>query len=283
MFIRFIRWWKQWRSEWLDYPLRQGMVWAGRYRIEQFLGMGSYGQAYRCIDLQAGATVLMKRAKPSKRDIARRMLERESGIMQQLDHPQIPKWLNQAKHRREASLIMAFVDGDNLEQLIMGQGRTYTQLEGLFIVRQLLAPLKHLHEAGFVHRDVRIPNVLASGERIGLIDFGLACRIGEEQPDERQKMAEDGEPSGFADSWGAVKQQMRYPYPSSDLYGLGHLFLFLMYAGYVAEDGQEELGWEEELVLEPAVKGFVRGLLEKRWQAAAECERELAAILDGRQ
>ncbi|EFM09479.1 serine/threonine protein kinase [Paenibacillus curdlanolyticus YK9] len=285
MFSRLSTRWKQWRRQWLDYPLRQGKMWAGRYRIEQFIGMGSYGQAYRCIDMQTGAVVLMKRAKPSKHAIGREMLKRESEMMRQLTHPQIPRWLGNVKHRRESSLIMAFMDGYNLEEWIMERAQTYTQADALRIVGQLISPLKHLHEAGYVHRDVRIPNVLASGERIGLIDFGLACRIGEEAPDDRMKAAEEreGEPSGFADSWGAVKQQMREPYPMSDLYGLGHLFLFLMYAGYVSVEGQEERSWEEELELEPAVKDFIRGLLEKRWQTAVECERELGAVLDAMQ
>ncbi|RAP74736.1 serine/threonine protein kinase [Paenibacillus montanisoli] len=261
---------QRWQN-WVDYPLRQGAVYAGKYRVERFLGMGSYGQAYRCIDLSSGLPVLMKRGKPSKRGLAREMLKRESDMLQRLDHPQIPKWLDYAAHRKEEVLVMELVEGDNLEHAIMEQGRMFTQQEALYLVRQLLRPIRHMHEAGYVHRDVRIPNVLASGDRIYLIDVGLACRIGE--------AAAEGEPIGFADSWGAVKHRMRVPEPASDLYGLGHLFLFLMYAGYKPLEGQEERGWEEELALEPAVKAFVQGLLESKWRTAAECEQELDRIL----
>ncbi|MBD2844756.1 hypothetical protein IDH44_06100 [Paenibacillus sp. IB182496] len=50
---------------------------------------------------------------------------------------------------------------------------------------------------------------------------------------------------------------MREPRPASDLYGVGHLLLFLLYAGYeepaagkTGAPGQEpEPGWDEELEL----------------------------------
>jgi len=272
-------WWRQRRNDWLDYPLRQGTVWAGKYRVERPLGMGSYGQAYRCTDLRTGAAVLMKRSKPSKREAGREMLRRESELMRRLRHPQIPQWLDEAVHRNETILVTELVEGDNLEQSIMELGYAYTEREALTIVLQVLRPLRYLHEAGYVHRDVRIPNVIRSGESVWLIDFGLACQIGEEQPDKWRGAEELPEAGGVGNGWSAVKRRMRKPEPSSDLNGLGHLFLFLMYAGYVSREGQEERGWEEELTLQPPVKRFLTGLLEGRWKTAADCERELERLL----
>ncbi|NIK69280.1 protein kinase [Paenibacillus sp. BK720] len=260
----------------MDYPLRQGMIWGGKYRIEEFLGMGSYGQAYRSTDLRSGETVLLKRAKPSKRDTGRRLLEREGDILQKLDHPQMPKQLDWTVHRREEALVMTYVEGMTAEQAILLEGRTFTQLEALRIIEALLSPLQYLHEAGYVHRDVRIPNVMINAKGIYLIDLGLACRIGEENPDGRDAA---GPPSGFADSWGAVKFRMRQPEQASDLYGLGHLFLFLLYAGYTPRKGEEERSWEEELALEPEIRSFVRGLLDGRWTSVTEARQLLEQMM----
>jgi len=283
MLAGLLAWWRQRQLYWVDYPLRQGMVWAGRYQIEQYIGEGSYGQAYRCKDLQTGAIVLLKRSKPSKRKNGQRLLRRESDVMQALHHPQIPSWLGMVAHRREFALVMTFIEGDDLERSISEQGRTYTQWQALRIVRELLKPIGHLHAAGFVHRDVRIPNVLVRGECIYLIDYGLACRIGEVQPaDGAAERSKNQEPIGFADGWEAVKQRMRTPETSSDLHGLGHLFLFLMYASYVPDEGQEERSWEQELELHTDVKSFIRGLLDGRWQTAAVCERLLDDLLRNR-
>ncbi|WP_127531360.1 serine/threonine protein kinase [Paenibacillus kobensis] len=279
----FSAWWQQMKRSWADYPLRQGLVWAGKYRVEQPLGMGSYGQVYRCTDLKTGDAVLMKRGKPTKRNIGRQMLKHESGLMRSLRHPQIPEWKDEAVHRGETALVMEFVEGHNLEHSIMELGCTYTEREALLIVSQVLRPLKYMHEAGYVHRDVRTPNIIQRGESLWLIDFGLACRIGEEQPDEWRREGLDGEraegPAGFENSWGTAKHRMRRPEPASDLYGLGHVFLFLMYAGYVPNEGQEERSWEEELDLQPAVKSFVSGLLESKWDSAAECQSVVTSLL----
>ncbi|MBD3921347.1 protein kinase [Paenibacillus sp. PR3] len=280
MVARLWAWWKQRQLYWMDYPLRQGMVWAGRYRIEQYIGEGSYGQAYRCTDQQTGSTVLLKRSKPSKREVGQRLLRRESDVMQALRHPQIPSWLGEVVHRRESALVMAFIEGEDLERSMTEQGRTYTQWQALRIVRELLQPIGHLHAAGFVHRDVRIPNVVVCGERIYLIDYGLACRIGEEpQAEGATGISKEQEPIGFADGWEAVKQRMRAPETTSDLHGLGHLFLFLMYAGYEPDEGREELSWEQELTLDTNVKSFIRGLLDGRWQTAMACEQALSHLL----
>jgi serine/threonine-protein kinase len=85
-------------------------------------------------------------------------------------------------------------------------------------------------------------------------------------------------------SWSAVKRRMRVPVPASDLYGLGHLFLFIMYAAFVPEEGQAERSWEEELPLPPSVTFFVRRLLgqdEPGWHSAAQCAQELDGLMAG--
>lgn len=275
-------------NHWRDYPLRIGIIWLGRYRIERFLGMGSYGQAYACTDIKTENTVLLKRNRPSKKELGRLLLERESLILQELGHPQIPKWIRYEKHGRDEALIMELVEGDNLECKMMQQGRIYSLPESLNVINELLQPLGHLHQAGFVHRDVRIPNVVEKAGHIYLIDYGLSCRIGEQLPEALRTLLKETEPLGnrpsrlSAGSWAGAKLRMRQPFPASDLYGLGHLFLFMMYAGYEYKEGQAERSWEEELELPPAVKHFVRRLLqqdEPGWQSAAQCEMELEQLL----
>ncbi|RIX60241.1 protein kinase family protein [Paenibacillus nanensis] len=275
---------QKWRGiveAWRDYPLQPGKLWNGRYRIERLLGMGSYGQAYLCIDLETNEQVLLKRNKPSKGQTGIELLRRESEIMSALDHPQIPKRLAYSRRRRDEALIMQYVNGHNLEYMIYEQNETYSEAEALKMLQLLLKPIRYLHEQGYVHRDVRIPNVLLQGGLLHLVDFGLACRIGERLPEHLLEAL--GEGSGLAkDSAAAVKRRMRTPAPASDWFGLGHLFLFVMYAGYEPAAGAEEKSWEAELELQPEVKHFVGKLLndEYAWVTTEQCERELAALLD---
>lgn len=266
---------------WRDYPLQPGKLWNRRYRIERLLGMGSYGQAYICVDLETNEPVLLKRNKPSKEQIGIDLLRREREIMGTLNHPQIPKLLAYSKRRRDEALIMQYVDGHNLEYMIYEQNESFTEIEALKMVQMLLKPIRYLHEQGYVHRDIRIPNVLMRDGCLHLIDFGLACRINERLPDHLLEAL--GEGSGLAkDSAAAVKRRMRNPVPASDWFGLGHLFLFVMYAGYDHPVGAEEKSWEDELELQPEIKHFVRKLLndESAWETTAQCEQELAELLD---
>lgn len=271
--------WREIRNNWSDYPLQEGTVWGGQYEVLRFLGMGSYGQAYVCLDQRSGATVLLKRNKPSKRMLGIQLLQRERDVMQALSHEQIPRLIAYRSSGSEEAIAMDYVEGHNLEYIIYEQGGSFTVQEAMQVLKGLLQPLKHLHDSGYVHRDVRIPNVLIREGKPYLIDYGLACRIGEELPGPLKEAL--GETDVPADSAAALKTRMRRAHPASDWFGLGHLFLFLMYAGYTPPKDGMERSWEEELELPDAVQLFLRKLLneDQGWPCTAECERELDELL----
>ncbi|MFC4775950.1 serine/threonine-protein kinase [Paenibacillus sp. GCM10023252] len=316
--IRRLGSWQDWlrkaeqiRSNWQDYPLRDGTVWAGRYKVLRCQGMGSYGQAYACLDRETGQTVLLKRNKPSKGNLGRQLLRREDAILRSLNGPMIPKRLNYVQRHRDEALVMELVPGDNLEHRIMEQGRVYTEEEALRLLGQLMEVLAYVHQAGYVHRDVRIPNVLEHDGKITLIDYGLSCRKGEVLPEQIQRGlgdldepgSDEGEEPAEAAGWSAVKRRMRVPQPTSDLLGAGHLFLFMMYSGYEPPvEGEEgagsstpsertselepavELSWEEELQVSEGVSHLLRQLLAAGPHSdpsltAESCRREIDALL----
>ncbi|MFC4098659.1 protein kinase domain-containing protein [Paenibacillus xanthanilyticus] len=281
--------WRKIVQQWRDYPLREGAVIARRYRVERFMGMGSYGLAYAAVDAVNGSRVLVKVSKPSKGETSRALLRRESDIMRALDHPQIPRWLDYREERRRSVLAMELIEGVNLEARMMEESAVYDERAAARTVRALLAPLEHLHGRGFVHRDVRIPNVLEcrragmAAPAIYLIDFGLACRIGERLPEAlRRALGEDGDPAGSAGDWGDVKRRMRRPEPGSDLYGAGHFALFMLYSGYAPEEGADEADWRSELALSAPMRRWLeRSLGEGQpFRDALECAAELDAVIE---
>lgn len=258
------------RRAWRDYPLRTGTVAAGRYRIEAFLGMGSYGQAYRAVETATGAPVLLKTSKPSKGAVGIELLRRESDILRRLSHPGIPAWLDYVRFGRREGVVMELMEGRSLEDRIMEGGRTFAEAEALRILRRLAEPIAYLHAQGFVHRDVRIPNVLERDGGVALIDFGLACAIGERLP---ASLSE-----ALGGTSGMVKRRMRFPEPSSDLYGMGHLLLFLLYSGF-EPTGDGERSWQEELELRPDTSDLILRLLAAGRDGFADAG-ELALNLD---
>lgn len=269
-------WIRSVKMRWQDYPLPPGERIAERYRIERFLGMGSYGQAYAARD-SGGRRVMLKLNKPSKGEAGIHLLRREEGIMRRLVLPGVPSRLDYIRSGRREALVTELAPGTDLERRIMDEGEVFGEREALEVVRRLLHTLHGVHEAGYVHRDVRLPNVMVGGEGVYLIDFGLACRIGEKGQEEHevQRQPESGHCP--------IKLRMRSPYPASDLHGCGHLLLFMLYSGYQPREGVPARSWEEELELSPAAVRVIKKLLaagEEGYRDAAECMAELDALLE---
>lgn len=279
--VRKLRnWWKGARTDWLDYPLREGMLWNKRYRIGKLLGTGGFGQTYAACDIQRGKRVLLKFNRPSAGEKGRLLLRRESVILKELRHPQIPGWQDYIQRGGREALVTEWIEGDSLAQQV-DKGRTFTEREALQVLLSLMRPLRYLHGIGYVHRDVRLTNVIQRDGHCYLVDFGLACRIGEQLHfDWRDEAAmEEGEQEASPAGWDAVEHRLRKPYPSGDLYGAGHLMLFLLYTGYEPER-PEDAGWERELKLSPPVREFVRRLLQdEEDMTATDCEKELKRLL----
>ncbi|ASS65390.2 MULTISPECIES: protein kinase [unclassified Paenibacillus] len=231
---------------WIDYPLQNGDVIADRYRIIQLLGIGSYGLTYRCLDLQSGQQVAIKQAKPSKGELGRELLRREMTVLAKLRHPSIPRVRDLFDDKNRLFMASEFAGGQTVEELIFERGRLFSEREALDFIGKLTEIVAYVHRQGYVHLDIRIPNVIADGNRIHLIDFGLARRIGEAAalvPPFRSgvRLAQDAD-------------------PAADLSDMGHLLLFMLYSSYHPAEMADK-GWEQELDLTPGARHLLRRLL----------------------
>jgi len=235
---------------WIDYPKREGTVVTDKYRIQQFLGLGSYGLTYICVDLDSGQEVVLKQAKPSKGKVGRDLLFREIDILGRLRHPSIQRCLASFEYKKQLYMVTEYVKGQTIDDLIFERGAVFSEQEALCFVGRLMGILSYVHEQGFVHLDIRLPNVILDGDQIHLIDFGLASRMGEPI---RAKFGSDEERT--------LSTTAEVP---NDLYGIGHFMLFMLYSGYDPVSSEVELnsGWEDELTVSPMTKHMLRKLLQ---------------------
>ncbi|WP_172253530.1 protein kinase family protein [Saccharibacillus deserti] len=258
---------KEFIRAWRDYPLQPGDVIGERYEVAEWLGMGSYGLSYRCIDRESGGEVALKQAKPSRRRLASFLLKRENEALLAMDHPFIPRCRGFFSDRRSVWLAADYVRGRTLEDLIFEEGRVFDEADCLSWALELLDRIAHVHRRGYVHLDIRIPNVMMDDAGIHLIDFGLARRIGEDGA-----QAPDGSP---------LPSRVP-PRIVSDLEDAGHLLLYMLYSGYTPPGGTRETpdtaeaaagtlaaglqeaqgpSWEEELSLSGPTAALLRRLL----------------------
>ena len=104
---------------------------------------------------------------------------REAQALAALNHPNIVTIHDFGQAGGFYYLLMEFVDGVNLRQLL--RARKFTPEEALAIVPPLCDALQFAHDRGIVHRDIKPENLLLDkAGRVKVADFGIAKMMGTE-------------------------------------------------------------------------------------------------------
>ena len=166
--------------------LAPGTVLRGRYRITSSVGQGGMGAVYRAEDLRLEGRVCAVKevcpdpdATPGALAQAREQFRREAVTLARLDHPNLPKVSNTFSQGERGYLVMDFVEGQDLRQLVDESRRKGQFLDSRTVLRwadQLIAALSYLHSRNppVIHRDIKPANIkLTPDGLIKLVDFGL--------------------------------------------------------------------------------------------------------------
>ncbi|MHC4886014.1 MAG: serine/threonine-protein kinase [Planctomycetota bacterium] len=148
----------------------------GGCRIESLIAKGGMGAVYRGHHLSLDIPVAIKVLTPGlhrEADNAVDRFIRAAQIAARLKHQNIVGILNVGEEEGLLYLVMEYVDGDSLEDLLR-DGALGIQ-EGVEIALQLAEALSFAAEQSIVHRDIKPANVLVSKKgRVKLADLGLA-------------------------------------------------------------------------------------------------------------
>ncbi len=166
--------------------LRAGTVLRDRYEIFACVGQGGMGAVYRAADLRLdGRVCALKEIRPEPTlpsDVqaqAQRQFYREASTLARLDHPNLPKVSDYFTEEGREYLVMDFVAGRDLRQVLeeeLRAGRMLGERRVLSWAEQLCAALSYLHgqDTPVLHRDIKPANVKETpGGLIKLVDFGL--------------------------------------------------------------------------------------------------------------
>ncbi len=146
-----------------------------RFVILRELGRGGMGCVYAAYDEELGRQLAIKVLKP---DIAtgtdgRTRLVREAQALAKLKHPNVVTIYDAGEFDGHVFIAMELVEGVTLRQWLATKPRSWRAILEVFIAagRGLVAS----HDAGVIHRDFKLGNVMVGGKgRVSVLDFGLA-------------------------------------------------------------------------------------------------------------
>jgi eukaryotic-like serine/threonine-protein kinase len=156
----------------------------GPYKVLETLGAGSSGVVYLCEHERLRRRVAIKILQGEKARDPKSLerFNREARAAATLDHPNIVRAFDVGQEDRFHYLVMEYVDGQSLRQLVKDEGPLSATL-GADYLRQAALGLKHAYEAGLVHRDIKPTNLMVDREGVvKILDLGLA-RFFEDEDD----------------------------------------------------------------------------------------------------
>ena len=153
-----------------------GRVVHGRYKLIDERGSGSMAVVYIARDLETNrifAVKALNRKAASDAELLQRFW-REFDLLKQLSGPHVIRPVAWGEEREMHYIVMDYVDGHNLKQLVEQSG-PLPPLHAIDIIKQVALGLESAAEKGIVHRDVKPQNIILTTEGVvKLTDFGLA-------------------------------------------------------------------------------------------------------------
>jgi len=259
------------------------------------------GRVYKAVHQTMGRFVAIKLLAPdlTKTDRACDLFQREVKAAAKLNHPNIVMSFDANKSGDRYFLVMEFVDGPNLSQLVKDQGPLPID-QACEYIRQAAIGLDYAHDQGVIHRDIKPSNLLVqqsnSGPQVKILDFGLALVTAGQGPGGENIVGTANTALGTPDYVSPEQARNQYNVDGrSDLYSLGCTFYHLLtgetpFPGGTALEKMIRHGQEAPVAIQTkrpevpdAIAAIVHKLLAKnpkwRHQKASELAAELTAAV----
>ncbi len=168
-------------------PIATGTKLGDRYVLQEQIGEGGTGVVYRADDTLLNLSVAIKMLSPefTTRPGAIKTLKEEARIAMQLSHRHIVRLHNLQKHGPNYFIVMEYVDGCTLRDVLYEDG--CFPLETVIpVIRVCADSLSYAHRHGVIHKDLKLDNLLLAEDGVlKIIDFGIACLV-DAQPQTEQ-------------------------------------------------------------------------------------------------
>jgi tRNA A-37 threonylcarbamoyl transferase component Bud32 len=160
----------------------------GRYQLERLVDFGAMGAVFAArhkSEQKVAYAIKILDPQLSQRD--RRYVQRfvrEARILEDVDHPNIVKVFEHGRYEPPGAdealyyYVMELIEGEDGGPVTLHRYARMRQLrmqDVVYLTSQILSGLRHVHERGVVHRDLKPWNVLIDRNGVcKIVDFGLA-------------------------------------------------------------------------------------------------------------
>jgi serine/threonine protein kinase/tetratricopeptide (TPR) repeat protein len=197
----------------------------GRFAISKRLGAGGMGQVYGAEDTTLKRFVAIKRMSPhaNSTDADRKRLLKEAQRASALNHPNLGAVYDVVEHSGELWLVMEYVEGETLRHRLE---QPISSDEFFAIAAQCCEGLQAAHEKSIIHGDIKPENIMITpGNRVKILDFGVARRAWSTTPNEATKSMETMTASGGTPAYMAPEVLLQqHDDGRSDIFSLGLVF-----------------------------------------------------------
>ena len=151
----------------------------GLFTCERLIGRGSFATVWKASNSD---TIVAIKVIPTF-DMSKKLklcLDREIQTLFKIRHPHVVELHDSLDSFDDVCLITEYCSGGELTQFRRTQGDAskHSINEIMVLIRQVIDGIHHLHEMGYVHRDIKPQNILLNDAGVVKIaDFGFACDL----------------------------------------------------------------------------------------------------------
>ncbi len=192
----------------------------GGYQLKRRLGLGATAVVYSAVQVETEMVVALKMLshRLAFDESAIERFHQELDIVEQLQHPNVARVYGRFEGFATWFMALEHCDGEDISKVLAANGPMFEH-DARAVVGQTARALRHVHEKGIVHKDMKPANVMINLDgTVKLMDFGIALPP---PSDTDVRAAGDGLFSGTPRYMAPEQFRMVKGDPRVDIYALG--------------------------------------------------------------